>query len=114
MSHGDSRHHGRDHVGWVRLRAAMDRFVDEQRTRQADDNPADRGAARFTESIEEAVLQLENGEHGFDRADRKAGHVEELRRVLGLLLDILADWELAAGCDLGADAGPAHDARPGR
>lgn len=97
MSHSDPRHHGRNPVGWTRLRAEMDRFVDEQRTRQTDDNPADRGAARFTESLEEAVLQLEGGEHPFANADRKPIHVEELRRVLGLLLDILADWELAAG-----------------
>lgn len=97
MSHGYSRRHRRDHVGWAGLRAEMDRFIDEQRTRQAGGNPADRDARRFTESLEEAVLQLEGEEHGFDPADRKADHVEELRRVLSLLLDVLADWELTAG-----------------
>jgi hypothetical protein len=75
----------------------MDRFVDEQRARQANDNEADACAARFTESLEESVLDLRTAEYGFERAGRKAEHVEELRRVLGILLDVLADWELAAG-----------------
>lgn len=96
MWHGDPRS-GRRHVVWARLRAEMDRFVDEQRARQANDNEADACAARFTESLEESVLDLETAEHGFERASRKAEHVEELRRVLGILLDVLADWEMAAG-----------------
>jgi len=69
---------------------------DEQHARQANDNDADSYARRFAESLEEAVLDLELGENGFERATRKADHVEELRRVLGILLDILADWELVA------------------
>ena len=95
MRHGDHGY-GRRHVNWARLRAEMDRFVDEQHARQADDNDADSFARRFAESLEEAVLDLELGENGFERATRKADHVEELRRVLGILLDILADWELVA------------------
>lgn len=74
----------------------MDRFVDEQRAREAHDNKADACAMRFAESLEEAVLALEVEEHRFALATRKADHVEELRRVLGILLDILADWEMVA------------------
>ncbi|GAB3986924.1 hypothetical protein GCM10029978_103640 [Actinoallomurus acanthiterrae] len=33
---------------------------------------------------------------GFEDAVRKADHVEELRRILGILLDVLADWEMLA------------------
>jgi hypothetical protein len=96
MWHGDPRF-GRRHVDWARLRAEMDRFVDEQRARQANNNDADACARRFTESLEEAVLDLETGEYGFEHASRKAEHVQELRRVLGILLDVLADWEMLAG-----------------
>jgi hypothetical protein len=95
MWHGDPGS-GRRHVNWARLRAAMDRFVYEQRARQANDNEADACAIRFTERLEEAVLDLETAENGFERAGRKADHVEELRRVLGILLDVLADWEMVA------------------
>lgn len=95
MWHGDPRP-GRRQVTWALLRAEMDRFVDEQRARQANDNEADTCAARFTESLEESILDLETAEYGFERASRRSEHVEELRRVLGILLDILADWEMAA------------------
>lgn len=87
---------GRRQVNWARLRAEMDRFVDAQRAREAHDNEADAFAMKFAESLEEAVLALEIEEHRFPLATRKADHVEELRRVLGILLDILADWEMAA------------------
>jgi hypothetical protein len=86
----------RRQVNWARLRARMDRFVDEQRAREADDNQADACAMRFAAGLEQAVLALEIEEHHFALATRKADHVEELRRVLSILLDILADWELAA------------------
>jgi hypothetical protein len=95
MWHGDPGS-GRRHVDWTRLRAEMDRFVDEQRARQAHDTEADACAMRFSESLEDAVLALDVSENAFERASRKADHVEELRRVLGILLDILADWELLA------------------
>lgn len=95
MWHGDPRPRRR-HVDWARLRAEMDRFVDEQRARQANDNGADVCARRFAESLEEAVLELESGPYGFEHAGHKAEHVEELRRVLGILLDVLADWEMLA------------------
>lgn len=96
MGHGGGPESGRRQVDWSRLHAKMDRFVDEQRVREAHDNAADACAMRFTESLEEAVLALEVQEHRFALATRKADHVEELRRVLGILLDILADWEMAA------------------
>ncbi|MFB9833482.1 hypothetical protein [Actinoallomurus acaciae] len=83
---------GRRHADW----AEMDRFVDTQRSRQARDNAADSRARRFTESLEDAVLDLAADGNAFERAGHKAGHVEELRRVLGLLLDVLADWEMLA------------------
>lgn len=95
MWHGDPGP-GRRLAGWAALRAEMDRFVDTQRARQARDNAADSHARRFIESIEDAVLDLDADDNAFERAGRKADHVEELRRVLGLLLDVLADWELLA------------------
>jgi hypothetical protein len=91
---GDPKAARRQHVNWARLRAEMERFVEEQRARQANDNEADACAMRFAECLEEALLDLDSGEGCFDRATRKADHVEELRRVLGLLLDVLADWEM--------------------
>jgi tRNA nucleotidyltransferase/poly(A) polymerase len=96
MWHGDPGP-GRRHVSWARLRAEMDRVIDEQRTRQAHDTAADAHAMRFTERLEEAISGLDTGEHGFERASRKADHVEELRRLLAILLDVLADWEMIAG-----------------
>jgi hypothetical protein len=96
MWHGGGPGAGRRQVDWARVRAEMDRFVDEQRARQANDTEADARAMSFTESLEEAVLALELGEHRFAQAVRKADHVEELRRVLAILLDILADWEMIA------------------
>ncbi|WP_329242424.1 hypothetical protein OG417_44055 [Actinoallomurus sp. NBC_01490] len=89
MWHGDPGP-GRRPLGW----AEMDRFVDGQRARQAPDDAADSRAKRFTESLEDAVLDIDAG--AFERARRKTDHVEELRRVLGLLLDVLADWEMLA------------------
>ena len=86
---------GQRQVNWARLRARMDRFVDEQRAREANDNEADTCAMRFAAGLEAAVLALEVEEHHFALATRKADHAEELRRVLAILLDILADWELA-------------------
>jgi hypothetical protein len=63
------------------------------------DTQGDAGAIRLTESLEDAVLALDTQPVGFEDAVRKAEHVEELRRILGILLDVLADWELLA--DLG-------------
>jgi hypothetical protein len=86
----------RRHIDWKRLRTEMQRFVDEKRARQAPDNEADACAMRFAQSLEDAVLDLETRKDGFEHATRKSDHVEELRRVLGILLDILADWEMLA------------------
>ncbi|MDN3352488.1 hypothetical protein [Actinomadura sp. DC4] len=87
--------HGRRYGGRAGLRAEIDRFVARRRTRQANDDGADACAVRFIESLEKAALAPETTDHGFEHACRKAEHVEELRRVLGLLLDVLADWEMA-------------------
>jgi hypothetical protein len=57
---------------------------------------SDTDAVRFIERLEAAVRRLEPGGGDFARAARKADHVEELRRVLGLLLDVLAEWEMIA------------------
>jgi hypothetical protein len=94
MWHGDPGSRRR-HITWARLRAEIDRFVQEHRTRRAPDTEADDGAARFTELLEQATVDLRAGAH-FIHATRKNDHVEELRRVLGTLLDILADWEMLA------------------
>ncbi len=96
MWHGDHGSGGRL-VDWPLLRAAMDRFVQERQTCQARGNAADASAVRFTSRLEGAVLELETAECGFHDAARPADHVAELRRVLGILLDVLADWELSCG-----------------
>ncbi|MCW2947991.1 MAG: hypothetical protein JWR24_4708 [Actinoallomurus sp.] len=85
----------RRHIDWKRRRTETRRF-DEQRARQGHDNEADACATRFAQSLEDAVLDLETRKDGFEHATRKSDHVEELRRVLGILLDILADWEMLA------------------
>ncbi|WP_433180958.1 hypothetical protein [Actinoallomurus sp. CA-150999] len=53
-------------------------------------------AMRLTERLEDAVLALDTQPAGFEDAVRKTDHVEELRRILGILLDVLADWEMLA------------------
>jgi hypothetical protein len=90
MWHGDPGSR-RQRINWARLRAEIDRFVQEHRTRRTPDNDA----ARFTENLEQAVVDLQAGAD-FAHATRKNDHVEELRQVLGILLDILADWETLA------------------
>ncbi|MFL6057174.1 MAG: hypothetical protein ACJ72W_30395 [Actinoallomurus sp.] len=60
------------------------------------DTQGDAGAMRLTESLQDAVLTLDTQPTGFEDAVRKAEHVEELRRILGILLDVLADWEMLA------------------
>jgi hypothetical protein len=90
--HGSSRRH----IDWKRLRAELEHFVRAQRARQAHDDQADALAMKFAERLEDAVLDLETRDYAFEHATRKSDHVEELRRVLGILLDILADWEMLA------------------
>jgi hypothetical protein len=51
---------------------------------------------RLTASLDTAIAALDAHPAGFEEAVRKADHVEELRRVLGILLDVLADWEMLA------------------
>jgi hypothetical protein len=84
---------------WERLRAEIERFVGEQRARRAADTEADVCAARLTHDLQDAILALETEPSGFERAIRKADHVGELRRLLGILLDILADWEMLTDRD---------------
>lgn len=64
--------------------------------RQRKEIEADARAIKFTKSLEDAVLAFETHAPGFEQATRKSDHVEHLRRVLGVLLDILADWEVVA------------------
>jgi hypothetical protein len=64
--------------------------------RRMADTQGDAAAMRLTESLQDAVLALDTQPAGFEDAVRKADHVEELRRILGILLDVLADWEMLA------------------
>lgn len=89
-------HHGRRHIDWTSLRAVLERFVAEQRPRGTGGNEADARAMSLTRRLEDAILDFETREDGFERAVRKSDHVEDLRRALGRLLDILADWEMLA------------------
>jgi hypothetical protein len=95
MWHGDPGS-GRRHIGRARLRTAFGRLTERRRARPIRGDAADLGAALFTESLLEAVLRLEADVGDFAHATRKADHIDELRRVLGLLLDVLADWEMTA------------------
>jgi hypothetical protein len=82
---------GRRLSGGERERADVPR-----RARRTADTRGDACATRLTESLEDAVLALDAQPAGFEDAARKAEHVEELRRILGILLDVLADWEMLA------------------
>jgi hypothetical protein len=73
------------------LRAALGRIAV---TSRAD---ADARASGFIRGLEDTLLELEARGHRFEQARHKSDHVEELRRVLGALLDVLADWEAATG-----------------
>lgn len=86
----------RRHAGGPRPGAEAERVVAGRRTRQSADTDGDMGAMRLIWSLEDAVLTLDTQPAGFEEASRKAEHVEELRRVLGILLDVLADWEMLA------------------
>jgi hypothetical protein len=90
---------GRAFHGWERLRTEIERFVGEQRARRAADTAADACAIRLTHDLEDAILALETDPSGFEQATHKTDHVEELRRLLGILLDVLADWEMLADRD---------------
>lgn len=80
----------------TRLRGDLEHVMAQQRTHQAGDTEADNGATEFLESLQEALLTLETRAPAacFEHATRKADHLEALRRTLGLLLDLLADWEM--------------------
>lgn len=93
--HGDSGP-ARRPLGRSGLRARMERLITERSGRRAGDTPADSGATALVRSLEGAVLALDTQPAGFEEATRKSDHVEELRRVLGILLDVLADWEMLA------------------
>lgn len=63
------------------------------------DTEGDRCAMWLTARLDETVVALDLHPAGFGEAVRKTDHVEELRRVLGILLDVLADWEMLAERD---------------
>jgi hypothetical protein len=86
----------RRHIDWTRPRTALERLVADQRSRRAGGSEADAHAMSLTRRLEDAIVDFETRGPGFDRAIRKSDHVEELRRALGRLLDILADWEMLA------------------
>ncbi|GAA0355590.1 hypothetical protein NE235_12205 [Actinoallomurus spadix] len=90
---GDS---GRRREGRRRLRGAAEEPGAPRLAGRTTDTPGDACAIRLTESLEDALLALDAQSAGFEDAARKADHVEELRRVLGILLDVLADWEMLA------------------
>lgn len=92
-SSGDSGH-GRRHADRWRITSRVERLVAREWARRRDDNDADVCASTFVERLEDALLAHEAADPGFDRATRKADHADELRRVLGVLLDVLADWEM--------------------
>ena len=52
---------------------------------------------RFTTSLASCLFQYEDEtpDDAFALAECKSEHLTELRRTLGCLLDILADWETA-------------------
>ena len=86
---------GRRRDGGRRSGDAAERAASPRR--DADGTQGDACATRLVESLCDAVLALDTHPAGFEEAARKADHVEALRRVLGILLDVLADWEMLAG-----------------
>ncbi|GAA4629796.1 hypothetical protein GCM10023196_052590 [Actinoallomurus vinaceus] len=54
---------------------------------------------RFTTGLASCLFQYEDQtpDDAFALAERKSEHLAELRRTLGCLLDILADWETTVG-----------------
>ncbi|MEV5706833.1 hypothetical protein [Actinoallomurus sp. NPDC052274] len=90
---GDSDH-GR--VGHRPRGGAAEGVGTSRRAGRTADTSGDACATRLTESLEDAVLALDAQPTGFEDAVRKTEHVEELRRILGILLDVLADWEMLA------------------
>ncbi len=57
---------------------------------------ADLRAVRFMSRLETAISGVDSSRFAFERAALKRDHIEELRRILGELLDVLADWEYIA------------------
>src|SRR5262245_56682366 len=86
---------GRGHVNWPRLRAEQDRVVAPRQSRAGADT-ADGRARRFTEHLDAAITATRPGENALQGATHAQAHVAELRRLIGILLDTLADWELTA------------------
>lgn len=87
---------GRAH-GRRRLHAALERLA-ARVTPASTPGDADAQSRRFIRRLEDAILELETrGPRLFEHVTRRTDHVEDLRRVLGTLLDILADWETATG-----------------
>lgn len=99
----DSAHDRRPwrHLDWSEIKAELDRFAAEVTRQRAHDNAADACAMTFVRDLEQAFLTLEarvgDEAAAFEQAARVPDHLDDLRRVLGLLLDVLADWELVAG-----------------
>ncbi|MEV0399704.1 hypothetical protein [Actinoallomurus sp. NPDC050550] len=86
----------RGRAGRGRAGGKIGRAAAVRRARGVADAQGDICAMRLTEGLEDAVLALDTQPAGFEDAVRKADHVEELRRILGILLDVLADWEMLA------------------
>src|SRR5689334_2924234 len=84
---------GPGHVSWPRLRAEMDRFVATQQHHERTDTDDGR-ARRFTEHLDVAITTTRPEPNALRGAIQARARVTELRRLIGILLDTLADGEL--------------------
>ena len=83
-------------IDWKKIKAGIERMVSDHNGRPGD-ALADVFATRFVTHLDEVLVAYERRRiegHDFTRAVRKGDHVEDLRNVLGRLLDLLADWEM--------------------
>lgn len=85
-------------IDWDKIKAGVERLVADLNGRPGD-MLADVFATELVTCLDNALIayarqQIEG--HDFAHAMRKGDHVEDLRGVLGRLLDLLADWEMYA------------------
>jgi hypothetical protein len=86
-------------IDWNTIDAEMARITTGIPVPQPNGNPADRSATAFITGLEDVFSDFTGRPRvlRFERTTRTAQHIAELRRVLGPLTDLLAEWESIAG-----------------
>jgi hypothetical protein len=89
-------------IDWDKIKAGIERLVSDLNGRPGD-MLADVFATELVTHLDDALVAYERRQiegHDFAHAVRKGDHVEDLRGVLGQLLDLLADWVMYADRDV--------------